>query len=555
MDAAPLLLQTLGLMLIGATTLVVLMKPLNLPSIVVCIFAGLALGPIFGLISIHGGHGAAGEDAVAGTIDAIAHLGIVLLLFMVGLELSLERVRQVGTVAFVAGGGQVLATCAIGFAACLPLGFSPTESIIIALCLTFSSTVVVIRLLEQRGELATVHGRIAVGVLLVEDMLVIVGLTLLHGLGDAEAGVGATIGRLALAFASMGLLLAASMLAAKFLLARPFAWAARRPETLVVWGLGWCLCFVGLAKWLGLSPEIGAFLAGVSLAQLHCAHDLARRLHPLMAFFIAIFFVALGAGTDLRPEISLWLAAGVLSLIALTLKPFIIVWLVARCGYGIRTSFFSGVSLAQISEFSFIFASVAMAAGLLREQAVAVVTLVGIVTIVASAMLFPRRESILESLRRRGWTRVFAAADEPAPAPPEPRRGHIVVGGMNSMGRRLVQVLAERGEQVVAIDTDPRKLAGLPAEHLHGTIDDLAVLDAANLATAKLGISALRIEEPNQLFAHRCRELAVPCVIHAFDDSLIEDLRLLGCEHLVESKTAGSVRLVTALAETGVVAP
>ncbi len=552
------LLQALGIMVVVATAMILLLRPLRLPSIVVCIAAGLVIGPVLGLVELqHGGDSAAAAADAA--IEGITHLGIVLLLFLVGLELSFDRVRQVGGVAFVAAIGQVIVTTIAGGVACLAMGFPLAASLVIALCLTFSSTVVVIRLLEQRHELGSLHGRIAVGVLLVEDMLVIVGLTLLHGIGSGEegggGGVGDTLLRLPLAFVSMAVLLAIALGAAKFLLATPFTWAARRSETLIVWGLAWCLAFVGLATWLGLSPEIGAFLAGISLAQLPAAADLNRRLHPLMTFFIAIFFVAIGAGTDLAAARETWFAAVVLGILVLTLKPFSIVWLIARCGYGERTAFFAGATLAQISEFSFIFATVALGAGLLDANAVGLVTMVGLGTIVISSLLFGVRDRLHEFFVRRGWTRIFGAGEEALHPAPPPRTGHVVVVGMNSMGRRIVARLAARGVATLAIDTDPGKLAGLPGETLHGSIDDRGTLEAADLPTAAFAITALQIEEVNALFAHRCREAGVPCAAHAFDGSVVESLGRLGSAHLLDSKMQGNIRLMTLLAEEGILLP
>ena len=581
-------LKTLGVMVIGATALILLLRRLRLPAIVLCIAAGLLIGPLLGLVSFGetasepvavDAIGSQGEDSVATPstpaaeaphedlaahrIEEISHLGIVLLLFLVGLELSFERLRDLGRVTLVAGGGQIVLTFLVGFAidaGLAPLaGLSTVEAMLLAAAFVFSSTVVVVRLLEQRGELSTLHGRIAVGVLLLQDLAVILCLTVLHGFdGSADSaggGVASALAKMPLAFLGMAVLLGLAVLASKYLLERPFTWAARNGQTLTVWGIAWCLAFVGLASLLGLSAEIGAFLAGISLAQLPCAHDLARRLQPLMAFFIALFFVSLGAGMDLADAIDVWPVALALCLFVLLAKPAIVAWLVARSGYGERTAFLSGLSLGQVSEFSFILAAMAHEKGLLGDKALAVVGLVGLVTIVVSAATLGRADAVASLVERRGLLRWLRATPEPASHAVPPASGHVVVAGMNAMGRRIVEALVERGERVLAIDTDHRKLRGLPCRTVQGSLDDEQVIAASSLAGARLAISALQIEEVNDLFAYRCRRLGVPCIVHAFDGSLVEELRRQGVEHLVDSKMQGNIRLVTSLAELGIVAP
>ena len=586
-------LKTLGVMVISATALILLLRRLRLPTIVLCIAAGLAIGPLFGIVSFDEAspyaeatgavldasdaspdaepasateadpHATAHTESAAHRIEEISHLGIVLLLFLVGLELSFDRLRDLGRVTLVAGGGQILLTFLVGLAidaALAPLaGIGTVEATLLAAAFVFSSTVVVVRLLEQRGELSTLHGRIAVGVLLLQDLAVILCLTVLHGFdgegGGGAGGVASALAKMPIAFLGMAVMLGLAVLASKYLLERPFAWAARNGQTLVVWGIAWCLAFVGLASLLGLSAEIGAFLAGISLAQLPCAHDLARRLQPLMAFFIALFFVSLGAGMDLADAIDVWPVALALCLFVLLVKPAIVAWLVARSGYGERTAFLSGLSLGQVSEFSFILAAMAHEKGLLGDKALAIVGLVGLVTIVVSAATLGRADAVASLVERRGLLRWLRATPEPASHAVPPASGHVVVAGMNAMGRRIAEALVARGERVLAIDTDPRKLRGLPCRTVQGSLDDEQVIAASSLAGARLAISALQIEEVNDLFAYRCRRLGVPCIVHAFDGSLVEELRRQGVEHLVDSKMQGNIRLVTSLAELGIVAP
>jgi Kef-type K+ transport system membrane component KefB len=209
---------------------------------------------------------------VSESVDRIAEAGIALLLFLVGLELSLEVVRGLGSIVLVTAGVQVPVTFLASAGLALLLGFDGMESVIIGAALTFSSTVVAVKLLEQRRELHLTHGRLAVGVLLVQDVVVIITLTLLAALGGGGAtGVTAAMGEIVRAFGAMILLSAVALLGARWLLARHFERVAASPEATLVSGLAWCFLFILAAEQLHLSIELGAFIAGVGIAQLRAA--------------------------------------------------------------------------------------------------------------------------------------------------------------------------------------------------------------------------------------------------------------------------------------------
>jgi Kef-type K+ transport system membrane component KefB len=533
----------LGIMVVAAAIFVLVARLARVPSIVAYILAGLVLGPVAGILE-------ANE-----AIDIIAEVGIVLLLFLVGLELSLDKIRDVGRVAVVAGLGQVIFTAAGGFVIAFLLGFSVIESIFLATALTFSSTVVVVKLLTEKGELDSLYGRIAVGIFLVQDLVVIVILTFLAGLGTAGGFDAASIGLgLLQAFGGMGLLLLIALLAARFLLPRIFGWISSSLEALFIWSLCWCFLLVVGAELLHLSIEIGAFIAGMSLAQLPYNLELRRRVHPLMNFFIAIFFTSLGLRMELGAALDQWLPALALSLFVLVGNPVIFMWIIARLGYTERTSFLTSVTVAQISEFSFIFAAMGLSAGLVNEAILSVVALVGLVTIAVSAYMILYNSELYARLKGRWVLRIFGAKEEgEESAPPTSLRGHVIVVGLNSLGIRLVDELIARGETVLAIDTDPVKLSRLHCQTLLGSVDHPTVLEEANLSEAKLVVSALQIEDTNNLLAYRCRQAGIPSSIHAFDRSVVDELREIGANHLMIPKNNGIRRMLEALRERGVV--
>jgi Kef-type K+ transport system membrane component KefB len=539
------LLRSLGYILVAAAVVVIVATRLRIPSIVAYLAAGLVLGPVAGLLTV--------GDA----IHLIAEVGIALLLFLVGLELSLDKIRDVGKVAVLAGIGQVVFTAAGGLLIALVLGFTLMESLFLGTALTFSSTVVVVKLLDQKKEIDALYGRIAVGIFLVQDLVVILALTFLAGLGSPDAAseplTATRMGTdLARAFGGMALLLAAALLSARYVLPRVFGWIAGAPEPMLIWSLSWCFLFVLGAEVMGLSLEIGAFLAGLSLAQLPYNHDLRRRVHPLMNFFLAVFFVSLGVQMEFGGAAEHAVSAVVLSLFVLIGNPFIFMFIITKTGYGERTSFLTSVTVAQISEFSFIFAAMGLASGLIDQSILSLIGVVGVVTIAASSYMILYNHELYGVVKRWGLLRMFPSpAADPAGDSPRPS-GHVIVVGMNALGRRLVELLHERGETVVAVDTDPRKLEGLPAVTILGSAEYYSVMEEANLSAARLLISALQIDETNNLLAYWCREEGVPSSIHAFDISVVEDLQGIGANHLMMSKSVGVQRIAAELRRAGV---
>ena len=533
------ILRDLGIILMAAAVCVIAARPARIPSIVAYIVAGLLLGPVLGIIT------------VSHEVEIISEVGIALLLFLVGLELSLQKIRDVGRVAVYAGLGQVIFTAAGGFGLCFLLGFGVVESIFIATALTFSSTVVVVKLLDQKKELDSVYGRIAVGIFLVQDLVVIVALTLLSGLARGEdAGALELLGQVGLAFGGMTILLLVAWAASRWALPPVFSFIAQRPEALFIVALSWCFALVLGAEALGISVEIGAFLAGISLAQLPYHGELRRRVHPLMNFFIAVFFVSLGAQMEFAAAAAQWIPAVVLSLFVLIGNPLIFLIIITRMGYRRRTAFLTSVTVAQISEFSFVLAALGLSTGVIGEEILSLIAVVGLTTIGVSAYMIIYNHELFRLLDRTPLLRLFRPPGDSGDEEEEevtPRSDHVIIVGMNLLGRRLARELKDRGLEVVAIDTDPAKLEELEVDTLLGNAEYASVMDEAGLERARLLISALHIEDVNRLLALRAREAGVPAIIHAGDMVMERELGELGVALAVNSRAAGVDRIIEEL--------
>jgi Kef-type K+ transport system membrane component KefB len=538
------ILHDLGYVVVALAVAILLARRLKVPPIIAYIAAGLVLGPFMRLVG----------DSPA--IEQFSRIGIALLLFLVGLELDRETLRGAGRAALAAGVTQVIVIAAAAFGIAYLFGFLPGPALLVGLAVTFSSTIVVVKLLDYRNERRVLHGRLAVGILIIQDLLVVIVLTALAGLGAPDGAPGggdspSVAGGLMRAFAGMALLGGIAFVSSRWLLPRPFSWIARSREAAFIWSLCWCFVFIIAAEQLRLSFEIGAFVAGVSLAQLPHTAELHRRVQPLVNFFIALFFVSLGLHMQLSAATPYLGIALALSLLVLIGKPLVVMATLVWQGFSERTSFMAAIAVGQISEFSFIVASFGVEAQILDPSVLSLAGVLGIVTLGASSYMITHSDAVYERARRWGLLKPFGAAV----AEPErvaPPGGHIVVVGMNSLGRRIVRALAERGEHVVAIDTDPAKLDGLPAPTIVGDAEDDAVLAEANLANAGLLVSALQIQEANVLLAYRCRQLGVPASIHAFDPAAIGDLEHIGVDHLIVSRRDGIRQVAAEFRRAGV---
>ncbi|MBL6828631.1 MAG: cation:proton antiporter [Puniceicoccaceae bacterium] len=510
------LLLNLGFIVITAAGFAFLGKLVKMPSIVAYIIAGMVLGPGLGIVQLD--H----------SLELISELGIALLLFLVGLELSLQKIKDLGRVAIILGGLQVPMTAAGAYVISTLMGFSVVECVFLAATVTFSSTVVVIKLLDQKGATSRLFGRIAISLFLAQDIVVIIGLTILSGLGsggDEPFEMVTLTKSIGIAFAGMVILLLVTLFASRCVLPKPFAWASRSPDTVFIWALCWCFLVVLLAHQFHLSVEIGAFLAGIAIAQLPIHEDLHRRLHPLMTFFVAVFLVTLGIQMDISVLGEVWKYALGLSVFVIIAKPLIVFIILSRLRYSEYTAFQAATASGQVSEFAFILLGLGAGAGLIEGRVVSLGGMVGILTIAISSYLILYSDPLYSAFQKLGVLKFFKAKQEPDTEEQHSYEGHVIVVGMNALGREVVKQLSGRGETVLAIDTDPRKLEGLNcAETLIGSVEYESAVEEIGLSRARLVISALQIEDTNHLLAYRCRSAGIPCAIHAFDISVVEDL-------------------------------
>ncbi|MEJ8562579.1 cation:proton antiporter [Yoonia sp. GPGPB17] len=419
---------------------------LRQPLIVSFIAVGILAGPsVLGI---------ARSDA---QIDLLAELGIAVLLFLVGLKLDFNLVRTLGPVALVTGLGQVLFTTVFGFLIGLALGLDARTAIYVAIALTFSSTIIIVKLLSDKREIDALHGRIALGFLIVQDVVVVIAMIALSaiGVGAASGGDGALTD--VLRVLGYGLAMLAFVVFFIRYIANPLVERlSRAPELLVSFAIGWAALLAAVGHYLGFGKELGGLLAGVSLASTPFREAIAARLASLRDFLLLFFFIALGASLDLSvlgASVGLTI---VLSLFVLIGNPLIVLAIMGVMGYRKRTGFLAGLTVAQISEFSLIFMAMGVTIGHVNDEALGLVTLVGLVTIAASTymitfshQLYSLFEPLLGIFERRA-TQAEPDADTDAKQPHD-----VILFGLGRYGLGIAAALEDRNMRILGVDFDP----------------------------------------------------------------------------------------------------
>jgi Kef-type K+ transport system membrane component KefB len=419
-------------------------------------------------------------------ITFLAELGVALLLFLVGLTLDWRLVRQLGGVAVATGLGQVAFTAAIGFVIGLGLGLDWLTSLYVAVALTFSSTIIIVKLLSDKRELETLHGRIALGFLIVQDIVVVVAMVVLSTLGVGGGGQGfGDLLIVLIGLAGVGVALVVFVRWVAEPLTKQFA---RTPELLVIFAIGWAASAAALGDLVGIGKELGGLAAGVALGSTTYRDMISARLAALRDFLLLFFFLYIGTTLDMSTLGQDIGRATVFSLFVLIGNPLIVIVIMAVMGYRVRTGFLCGLTVAQISEFSLIFMAMGLALGHVDEAAVGLVTLVGLVTIAASVYMITYSHQLYAWAKPALALFDFAGRRPPADDGGADIRVDVIVFGLGRVGTRLYEQLEEAGYTVVGVDLDPVVVLQARARGLrvrYGDVNEHAFWEQLPLGTAR----------------------------------------------------------------------
>jgi Kef-type K+ transport system membrane component KefB len=408
----------------------------------------------------------AGPDAlglVSSTefIETLSQISIAVLLFLVGLKLDVSLVRNLGRVAVATGLGQVTFTAFFGYLICLALGLDPVTSLYISIALTFSSTIIIVKLLSDKQEIGALHGKIALGFLIVQDIFVVLAMVTLSAIGVGMGEDAGGIWDVAQVFIGGAVMVGAVVVFIRYVANPLLGQIARSPELMVIFAVGWAASLAALGDVLGFGKELGGLLAGVSLASTEYREAISSRLASLRDFLLLFFFINLGASLQLSTLGDQIGPAIVLSLFVLIGNPLIVLAIMGYMGYRKRTGFLAGLTVAQISEFSLIFMAMGITIGHVGQQAMGLVTLVGLVTIALSVYmitwshkLFEICEPYLGLFERKQPHRE----QDDTQSVDDARNVDFIIFGLGRYGCRIGNKLHDKGYRVLGIDFDPEAL-------------------------------------------------------------------------------------------------
>lgn len=427
------------------------------------------------------------------SVEAVAELGLIFLLFMIGLEIDLKKVAEAGRTIAIAAVVQIGAGVVVGVGLFRlighPLGAAGWDALYLGVAAALSSTVVIVKVLYDKGELDTLPGRITLGILVLQDLAAILFLAVQPSLGDFSIGVvPASLGR-------AGLLLAATFLASRFVLPPLFRRVARLPELVVVGAIAWCLAVGELAEFLHLSREMGALVAGIALSTFPYALDVGAKVTTLRDFFVTLFFVGLGMRIPWPDAGVLGSAAGLAAWVVAS-RFATVVPVLHGMRQGLRASLLPALNLSQVSEFSLVIVALGVSAGHVSPPLSGTISLAFVGLAVASTFAMARSGPIARRLipwmRRAGWRDLGDGPEGAAAGHPE---GRIVLLGffrtassfLDDLGRERPDLLGE----VLVVDFNPEVHAELKRRGIRAVYGDLAQPDT--LAHAGVAADAIVI--------------------------------------------------------------
>jgi len=421
--------------------------------------------------------------------QVMAELGVAFLLFTVGLGLNWRSVKDVGGISLATGVGQVLFTSVAGFAVGLLLGLDTLTSLYLAVTFAFSSTIIVVKLLMDKEELNTLHGRISVGFLLVQDFI---AMLLLLVVGAFSSG--ATLEHIFVNSLLKGIIIIPLLWFVSAKVVPPLlAHVAKSQELLMVFALSWCFLVAGVLTFFGFGVEIGALLAGMSLSGSVYHREINARVRPLRDFFLIMFFVILGARLDPGSLATNWLPIVAFSVFVLISNPLVVLLLMRAFGYHPRTGFLTGIAIAQISEFTFIVLAAGIVAGHIGEQTMAIATPVALITIAVSSYLIKHNEQVY------AWLHPLLRFLEPAHVLEEEKlkerkASQVLLFGYHRMGAVLLPSIKKLHKSYTIVDFDPqaiRELSEVGEPVVYGDVGDEGFLQELQAQKTRLIISTI----------------------------------------------------------------
>jgi len=503
-----------------ATIIAFLMRLLRQPLIIGYILSGILVGPlVLDLIK-------SGEALLV-----FSEMGIALLLFIVGLNLTPRTIKRFGKVSIITGVGQVLFTATIGLGIARLLGFSYLSALYLGIALSFSSTIIILKLLSDRNDLEKLYGKISIGFLLVQDFIAVLLLFLAPLVASEDFSPHIVFLKVVFGLLILGIL----FLITKYIFPILHRVAGKSQELLFLFSLAWGLGLATLFKISGFSLESGALIAGISLSAMPSHEEIHARLKPLRDFFIVLFFVLLGAEMAVAGTVSLFIPAVLLSLFVLIGNPIILMIIMGLLGYRKKTSFQTGLTVAQISEFSLIVVALGVKLNHVSPEILSLATLVGIITIFGSTYMIMNSDRLYNALAP--FLTIFERK-KPAEENPEQKKNELILFGHNRIGFDFIRTYKKFKIPFVVIDYNPDIIESLneqKIDSLYGDASDLEFLKSIDMSRIKMAVSTIPDYFTNLLILREARaqnkNVTVICVLHSIDEAL--DIYKRGANYVI----------------------
>jgi Kef-type K+ transport system membrane component KefB len=472
----------IGLIVLVATAICSVMKFLKQPLIIGYILSGIIIGPFF--LNL-----AQSTDY----IELFSKIGIAILLFIVGLNLKPDIVREVGKESFLIGLGQIIIVSSLGFFVMRLFGFGITSSLYGAIALTLSSTIIILKLLSDKGDLNKLYGKIAIGFLLVQDIFATLILLTVSIIGSSSSLVGSAVsGAIILSIMKGVLLFVALYLISKYILPKLLSFMASSQELLFLFSIAWGLGLASLFYVFGFSIEIGALVAGVILSASPFSIEISSRMKPLRDFFILLFFVLLGSKVILFNISGMILPALILSLFVLVINPLIVTIIMKLLGHKSRTSFFVGITASQISEFSLILLALGFSLGQINNDLISLITLTWIITIIGSTYFISNTERLYLLISPiLHFIKAHKLRDEKNEKVDE---GSMVIFGYDRVGYDFVNIAEKMKMNYFVVDFNPKLITKFKKNNINfrfGDAEDVDFLEEIDVIKAKLVVSTI----------------------------------------------------------------
>ena len=472
-------------------------------------------------------------------IATLSEMGIALLLFLVGLNLNPKIIKEVGKISLITGIGQVTFTTTITYLiAVIFFNFSSITAIYTAIAISFSSTIIITKLLSDKGDLHKLYGKISIGFLIVQDIIAIFILMIISSLTGKSNITGFAITSLIFGIGAVVSL----FILGYFAIPKITKAVAKSQEFLLLFSLGWCFAIATLFSILGYSIEIGSLLAGISLSTSPYKQEISSKLKPIRDFFVFLFFIWLGSQLTFTNLSSQIMPTIVFSLIILIGNPIIVMSLMGLLRYKKQTSFLAGLTVAQISEFSLILFALGIKLGHLTKEMLSLITLIGIITIAGSAYFINYNNIIYSYLAK--YLSIFERTNSLDKKEKKDKKYEIILFGAHKTGHDVLEAFKGNKSALLIVDHNPDLISNLSKKGyncIYGDISDVDLLDELDLCNSRMVISTVPDLEANLLFIKRVKLCSPKTIVLAVANSVEEALTLYdtGATYVITPKFIG----------------